>query len=261
MAGREDRGADGHEGFDAVVGPYARTRPGYPPEALDWLAAQAAIAPGARVLDLAAGTGKLTSSLVARGYAVTAVEPLPGMREQLAATVPGAAVLAGRAEQIPLADRSVDVVCVAQAFHWFDPWQALDEIARVLVPSGSLALCWNLWDLSDDAQAALDAIVSPLETGRIRHLTTGNHPYGSWSGALAVDARLAPVARARFPHTVELDAEQAAERVASMSQVQSAPRDVRDAATAAAGELVSRMPGGRGSFRYQTEIDVWRRVD
>jgi SAM-dependent methyltransferase len=261
MIDRDGHRDEGAAAFDRAVGAYAATRPGYPEQALDHLVDEAALAPGSRVLDLAAGTGKLTASLVERGYVVTAVEPLPGMRARLTEDVPGARVLEGRAERIPLPDGSVDVVTVGQAFHWFEPEQALDEIARVLVPSGSLALCWNLWDLSDDAQAALDAIVSPLETGRIRHLTTGNHPYGSWSGALAVDARLAPVARARFPHTVELDAEQAAERVASMSQVQSAPRDVRDAATAAAGELVSRMPSGRGSFRYQTEIDVWRRVD
>ncbi|MEO9176129.1 MAG: methyltransferase domain-containing protein, partial [Gaiellales bacterium] len=184
----------------------------------------------------------------------------PGMRAELARAVPGAAVLAGRAEQIPLEDRSVDLVCVGPAFHWFDPQQALEEIVRVLVPAGSLALCWNLWDLSDDTQATLDAIVAPLETGRIRHLTTGNHPYGSWSDALADDARLTPVGRARFPHTVELDATQAAERVASMSQVQSATPDARAAAIAATGELVRQMPGGRGSFRYQTEIDVWRRI-
>ncbi|MEO9174075.1 MAG: hypothetical protein ABI317_01090, partial [Gaiellales bacterium] len=101
MAAGAHTGDDGHEGFDAVVGPYARTRPGYPSDALDWLVAQAAIGPGARVLDLAAGTGKLTGPLVARGYAVTAVEPLPGMRAELARAVPGAAVLAGRAEQIP----------------------------------------------------------------------------------------------------------------------------------------------------------------
>jgi SAM-dependent methyltransferase len=250
---------DGQASFDAVVGPYSRTRPGYPDEALDWLAARAGLGPGSRVLDLAAGTGKLTASLVARGYEVTAVEPLPGMRAQLARDVPAARVLAGRAEQIPLGDRSIDVVCVGQAFHWFEPQPALDEIVRVLAPAGSLALCWNLWDLADPAQAALDRIVAPLETGRIRHLTTGNHPYGSWSEVLAADERLEAVATARFAHSVELDAAAAAERVASMSQVESAPERERVATIAAARELVQEMPSGRGVFRYQTEIDIRRR--
>jgi SAM-dependent methyltransferase len=260
MGADQAAGDDGHEGFDAFVGPYARTRPGYPEEALDWLAVHVSLGPGSRVLDLAAGTGKLTVSLVARGGTVTAVEPLPGMRAQLARDVPGARALAGRAEEIPLGDGTFDVVCVGQAFHWFEPQQAADEIVRVLAPGGALALCWNLWDLDDPAQAALDAIVDPLETGRIRHLTTGNHPYGAWPRVLAADSRLVQVACERFPHTVELDAAKAADRVASMSQVQSAPERERVAAIAAAGNLVRRMPGGRGRFRYQTEIDIRRRA-
>ncbi|HEY1479079.1 MAG TPA: class I SAM-dependent methyltransferase, partial [Gaiellales bacterium] len=208
---------------------------------------------------LAAGTGKLTASLVERGYRVTAVEPLPGMRAQLAHDLPGVDALDGRAEQIPLADGSVNLVCVAQAFHWFEPVPALDEIARVLLPGGRLALLWNLWDLDDPPQAALDAIVSPLETGRIRHLTTGNHPYGSWPGALADDVRFTSVATQRFAHTVELDADGATERVASMSQVQSAPAAERSTAIEAVRGLVAALPGGRAGFRFQTEVEIVRR--
>ena len=259
MQDHQGHRGDGADAFDRAVGAYATTRPGYPEEALDVLVREAALGPGARILDLAAGTGKLTASLVARGYPVFAVEPLPGMRERLAEEVPGAHVLEGRAEQIPLADGSVDAVTVGQAFHWFDPWPALDEIARVLSPGGSLALLWNLWDLDDPAQAALDALVEPLETGRIRHLTTGNHPYGSWPGALAADSRFTRGASARFAHEVTLDAGGAAARVASMSQVQSAPEDERAAVIEAARELVAGMPGARAAFRFQTEIDIRRR--
>jgi SAM-dependent methyltransferase len=190
---------------------------------------------------------------------VTAVEPLPGMRARLAEDVPGARVLEGRAERIPLPDGSVDVVTVGQAFHWFEPEQALDEIARVLAPGGSLALLWNLWDLDDPAQAALEQIVAPLETGCIRHITTGNHPYGRWPGALEADARFVARAPARFAHEVLLDAPGAAARVASMSQVQSAPANERVAAIEAARELVAGMPGARAAFRFQTEIDIRHR--
>jgi SAM-dependent methyltransferase len=242
--------------FDRVVGPYARTRPGYPEESLDWLAATAGLAPGSRVLDLGAGTGKLTASLADRGYVVVAVEPLPGMRAQLELDLPAVAALAGSAEQIPLADGSVDAVSVAQAFHWFEPRAALSEIARVLVPGGSFALVWNLWDVDDPPQAALDRIVSPLETGRIRHLTTANHPYGRWPAVLAVDVRFGDPRQARFSHTVELGADEVAERVASMSQVQSAPPAERDAAIARARELVAGMTAARATFRYTTEIEI-----
>ncbi len=153
----------------------------------------------------------------------------------------------------------MDAVTVGQAFHWFEPEQALDEIARVLVPGGSLALLWNLWDLDDPSQAALDRIVTPLETGRIRHLTTGNHPCGHWSGALAGDLRFDSGTSAWFAHEVVLDAAGVAARVASMSQVQSAAANERAAAIEAARELVAEMPGARAAFRFQTEIDIRRR--
>jgi SAM-dependent methyltransferase len=129
--------------FGGVAEQYERARPGYPADAVDWLVRDAQ-----RVVDLAAGTGKLTRQLVARGLDVTAVEPSPGMLEQLRAAVPAAQVLEGRAEEIPMPDESADAVVVAQAFHWFDAPIALREIARVLRPGGALGLVWN--DRDDD---------------------------------------------------------------------------------------------------------------
>lgn len=118
--------------FTHAAGEYAAVRPGYPDEAVDLL-----LPPGARdVLDLAAGTGKLTAALVARGVRVVAVEPADGMREQLRASLPDVEVHAGTAEAIPLPDASVDVVTVAQAWHWFDEPAAAAEVARVLRPGG-----------------------------------------------------------------------------------------------------------------------------
>jgi SAM-dependent methyltransferase len=248
-----------HVVFDRVAAEYARARPDYPDEGLDWLLARTGLRAGDRVLDLAAGTGKLTRSLQARGLRVVAVEPLPAMRAQLALALPEVPVLDGSAERIPLEAGSLDAVLVGQAFHWFEPFAALDEIARVLRPGGWLALLWNLWDLGDPAQAALDRIVAPLARGRIRNLTTGSHPYGAWPAALARDLRFAAPQQTRVPHTVELDARAAGERVASISQVQSAPEVERDRAIERARALVASMPGGRASFRYQTEIDIRRR--
>ena len=120
--------------FGSVAEVYREARPGYPPAAVEWALEHA---PGRDVLDLAAGTGKLTEVIAAAGARVIAVEPLEGMRRELAATVPDATLLSGAAEQIPLADGAVDAVLVGQAFHWFDQPRALDEMARVLRPGAS----------------------------------------------------------------------------------------------------------------------------
>lgn len=125
--------------FDLVADEYERTRPTYPPELLELLP----LGRDVSVLDLGAGTGKLTRALVERYAHVTAVEPLANMRAVLERVVPGATALPGSAERIPLDDRSVDGVFAAQAFHWFDKALALPEIARVLRPRGVLALIWN----------------------------------------------------------------------------------------------------------------------
>jgi SAM-dependent methyltransferase len=128
--------------FGSEAAAYERGRPSYPPEAIDWL-----LPPGARdVLDLGAGTGKLTTRLVERGLDVVAVDPLAEMLELLSSALPDTPALLGTAEQIPLPDNSVDAVLVAQAWHWFDPQQAVAEVARVLRPGGRLGLVWNTRD-------------------------------------------------------------------------------------------------------------------
>lgn len=133
-------------GFDNTARDYERARPSYPAEAVALIVGRGQIGPGRAVLDLAAGTGKLTRLLVPTGASVVAVEPVPGMREQLVRLSPQLDVRDGVAEHVPLADASVDVVTVAQAFHWFDPPKALAEIGRVLRPGGRLFLIWNTRD-------------------------------------------------------------------------------------------------------------------
>jgi SAM-dependent methyltransferase len=128
--------------FGAAADAYERGRPGYPEAAIDWLLP----AGPRRVLDLAAGTGKLTRQLTARGLDVIAVDPSEGMLEQLRAAVPGVPALVGTAERIPLEDGAVDSVLVAQAWHWVDPEPASVEVARVLAPGGRLGLVWNARD-------------------------------------------------------------------------------------------------------------------
>lgn len=129
--------------FGSVAADYERARPSYPPAAVDLLRRHLGIRPGTRVLDLAAGTGKLTRLLAGTGADVVAVEPVEGMREQLAQAVPEVEILDGTAESIPLPDGSVDAVTVAQAFHWFRFEEALAEIRRVLRPGCGLAIVFN----------------------------------------------------------------------------------------------------------------------
>ncbi|NLT55795.1 MAG: methyltransferase domain-containing protein [Actinomycetales bacterium] len=141
--------------FGAVAATYERGRPPYPLTAVDWLLQGSA----RRVVDLGAGTGKLTRLLRYRGIDVIAVEPAEGMRRQLAASVPGVPILAGTAESIPLAPGSVDAVLVAQAWHWVDPARAVPEVIRVLRPGGWIGLVWNVRDARVPWVAALDRIL------------------------------------------------------------------------------------------------------
>jgi SAM-dependent methyltransferase len=124
---------------------YDRVRPEYPPAAVDLVVSRLGLGPEAVVLDLGAGTGKLTRPLVERFPRVIAVEPDPGMRAVLTRATEAYRVLDGKAEAIPLDDASVDAVLVGEAFHWFDTEPALGEIARVLRPCGGLGLIWKHW--------------------------------------------------------------------------------------------------------------------
>jgi SAM-dependent methyltransferase len=128
--------------FAAVSEAYDRARPSYPAEAAAWLVGHQR----STVVELGAGTGKLTELLVAAGHDVIATDPLAEMLVHLKARVPGARTAVATAEQIPVSSCSADVVVCAQSFHWFDHEVALPEIARVLRPGGVLALVWNTRD-------------------------------------------------------------------------------------------------------------------
>ncbi|HEX6570217.1 MAG TPA: methyltransferase domain-containing protein, partial [Acidimicrobiales bacterium] len=138
------------QGFAQNTAAYEAARPSYPAEAVAYIVGHGQVGPGRRVLDLAAGTGKLTRLLVPTGAEVVAVEPVAAMRERLRELLPGVDVRDGTAEAMPLADRSVDVITAAQAFHWFDPTLALAEMHRVLRRHGHLFLTWNIRDRSHD---------------------------------------------------------------------------------------------------------------
>ncbi|HEY0805070.1 MAG TPA: class I SAM-dependent methyltransferase [Pseudonocardiaceae bacterium] len=132
--------------FGSQAAAYAKYRPDYPRDLLDWALAPVRSVPGLRVLDVGAGTGKLTGGLLALGVDVVAVEPDPAMLAELTTRFPDVATLLGTAEDIPLPDASVNAVFAGQALHWFDLDRALPEFRRVLRPGGFAVAVWNTYD-------------------------------------------------------------------------------------------------------------------
>ena len=185
--------------FGPVAAVYERGRPPYPEEALDWLLP----AGRPKVLDLGAGTGKLTRQVRARGLEVTAVDPSEGMLAELRKVLPGVPALPGTAESIPVPDHSADVVLCAQAWHWVDPERAVPEVARVLSPGGRLGLIWNLRDESVEWVDRLGTLIGSREEMRRTDL---GPPFG-------------PVELRTFAWSNPMDADRLVDLVASRSYV------------------------------------------
>jgi SAM-dependent methyltransferase len=222
-------------GFGRAAEAYERGRPDYPAEAIAWLRDRLDLGPGRTVVDLAAGTGKLTRLLVPSGARVVAVEPVAAMREALVAAVPGVEVVEGTAESMPLPDGHADAVTVAQAFHWFSTGEALAEIHRVLRPGGGLALVWNRRDLDDRLQVALDSIIS-------RHRgDVPTHASGRWKAAFEADDLFGPLEEHLLPHHQELDRQGVVDRVMSTSVMAALPDAERQQAVAELEDLARRQ--------------------
>ena len=151
--------SDRARSFESVAAEYERHRPGYPEDALRWAAEQLGLDPGARVLDIGAGTGKLTRRLVSLGFDVVAVEPGAPMLAQLCVAVPEAEAIEGPAEAIPLPDQSVEAGFAGQSYHWFDRERALPELHRVIKTGGGLVLLWNWWHERDPLQRELGELI------------------------------------------------------------------------------------------------------
>jgi SAM-dependent methyltransferase len=237
---------DASKGFSRVPRAYERGRPEYPPAAIDVLASE--LREGARVLDLAAGTGKLTRPLVAAGLEVIAVEPVAEMRAVLPDSV---RALDGTAEAIPLDDAAVDAVTVGQAFHWFDGDAALAEIHRVLKPGGLLALVWNDRVDEDPVNEAIEELLAPYRAG------TPAHRWKAWRAAFDRTRLFGPLEEHEFANEQRLDAAGLEARVGSISFIAAldAPERERvlERARALAGEGTVVVP-------YRTEVQLWRRT-
>lgn len=226
--------------FARVADSYERGRPSYPEEAVRWLVGDEP----RDVVDLGAGTGKLTRSLVALGHRVTAIEPLPEMLELLPAAAPGARPILGSAEVIPLPDEYADVVTAAQAFHWFDRSVALQEIARVLRPSGRLAIVWNTRDDREAWVARLSAIIGEESVKEEDVLP----------GAVAESRLFGPVETAEFRFEQRLERETMLDLVLSRSYCAKLPPAEREPVLAKVAALYDVVAGPDGvQLPYVTE--------
>ena len=209
------------KGFAAGADAYERGRPAYSTEAIDRLIAELGIGPGKRLLDLAAGTGKLTRQIAPSGAEIVAVEPIDEMRARLVASMPGIEAIAGTAEDIPLPNHSVDAVVVGQAFHWFDGIRAVSEIRRVLRPGGAVGMIWQARDPSLPWVQRLNELIDRIDDGHPRFRTE------AWRDAFDLTALFEPIEQATYGYVQRGDVETIVDRVASISYVAALPEAVR----------------------------------
>ncbi len=243
--------------FGAAAAAYAEHRPSYAHAAVSWALAPA---PGPRVLDLGAGTGKLTAALTGLGAEVTAVEPDPAMLTELRRALPAVRALAGRAEAIPLRDASVDAVLAGHALHWFDMTLAGPEIARVLSPGGILAGLWNVLDdrigwVAGFERVSGSAAIGPRDT------------LSSWRAATAgvhlpdadVVARFGSPEQAEFPHGQRRTADSLVATIATRAGLLVMPEPEQEATLRRIRSFLAGRPEtARGEFTLPMLTGVLR---
>ena len=227
---------------------YERARPEYPAEAVDWIAERLDLRPGRTVLDLGAGTGKLTRALLPTGARVIAVEPGDAMRAELERAVPSAVALRGSAEALPLGDDSVDAITVGQAFHWFRHDEAIPELHRVLRRGGPVALVWNSRDQEAPLHQEIGDLIAPF-------VPPDRPPPDQWPLALEKSPLFGPLEEQRFSFSQQLDADALAERIASVSFVAAASADGRRRLDVQLRGVAERL-GGSVEFSYVTVVYV-----
>ena len=203
------------------------------------------------MLEVGAGTGKLTSLLVPSGARVIAVEPVEAMRRRLAADLPAVEVLEGAAERLPLQDASVDAIVAAQAFHGFDGPRALAEFQRVMRPGATLALIWNVRDERLEWVRKMSALLERFEEG------TPRHHHGIWKECFR-DSAFEPLRLTTFPHVQRGSPEMVVDRVASISFIAALPETDRNRVLDEVRDILASSPetAGRSTvdLPYETRV-------
>jgi SAM-dependent methyltransferase len=248
---------DAARGFERAADAYERGRPEYPPAAVALVARALALAPGTRLLDVGAGTGKLSRLLAATtGARVVAVDPAAAMIRRAAG--PGVLPARALAEALPFGAGAFPSAAAASAFHWFDGPRALAELHRVLAPGGALALLWNRRDDAVEWVARLSEIVNRREAGAPRYRS------GAWRAAFERSPGLfAPVEEVHLRHVHVLPPEGVVDRIASVSFVAAMPEGERTAVLAEVRALLASHPdtAGRDEVRlaYRADVHVYAR--
>jgi SAM-dependent methyltransferase len=245
------------DAFGNTAREYELGRPEWPDELIDRVVGELELGPDATVLDLAAGTGKLTRSLVLRFARVIAVEPDDAMRGVLEEVVPGAEALAGRAEAIPLEANSVDAVFTAEAFHWFASPLTVAEITRVLRSGGGLAIFWNV-DFGEPEPAMGDAVEAALDEA----FALGGAPglpkvlSGAWRKPLEA-SDFGPLEEAEVEREIRRNREGWLANMLSVSSIAAQSEAER---AALATRLRDLVPEAEYRWRVRT-IAYWTRLD
>ncbi|MEO6857557.1 MAG: methyltransferase domain-containing protein [Solirubrobacteraceae bacterium] len=236
------------EHFAAVAQEYERGRPDYEPAVVGALTAELGVSPGGPILDLAAGTGKLTRALVGGGFDVTAVEPQASLRTILADRVGAERVQEGLAEAIPLPDDSVEAVTVADSFHWFDRPRALQEIGRVLGPGGGLALL----NTRPDWRSATwcDEFVRLLVEDRVEHPNFDGRPWREYVREAAGWGEPWEIRVTTYPLA---DTGRLLDQMASMSWIAAMPHEQRAERLGRAREL---LESGQTPERMPLHVEI-----
>ncbi|HUK93939.1 MAG TPA: class I SAM-dependent methyltransferase [Gaiellaceae bacterium] len=244
------------DAFGRAAREYELGRPEWPGEVLDRVVGEMGLGPEAAVLDLGAGTGKLTRGLVPRFARVIAVEPDEAMRAVLEDVVPDAESLPGNAEAIPLPDGEVDAVFSGEAFHWFATDTALAELARVLRPRGGLAILWNIFQgdmeppLSDEAEELLDEAFARGGVPGLHRVLSGR-----WREPFAGSA-FEDLHEEEFEYDLVIDREIWIARILSVSSMAVQPDESREALAQQLRELV---PPGEMKQRFRV-VAYWTRL-
>jgi SAM-dependent methyltransferase len=247
------------QGFGSEAEVYERSRPSYPRDAVAWLGDALGLAPAVRVIDLAAGTGKLTRLLLGTGAHVVAVEPVEGMWRVLTQVVPGVPVVAAPAEALPFPTGALDAITVAQAMHWFDADAAFGEFARVLRPGGRVGVIWNARDRSVDWVDQAWGIMDRVE----KRAPWRDHE--AWNESVLGDRPgFGPMHEATFRHEQTFTPEGVVERFRGVSHVATLPPAKRTAVLDEVRELLATHPdtGGRDELFVPYRVDAywWERT-
>ncbi|MBW3589332.1 MAG: class I SAM-dependent methyltransferase [Actinobacteria bacterium] len=204
------------QSFGEVADDYDRGRPGYSPEAIDFLTREFSITSQTNVLDVGAGTGKLTAQILSTGADVAALEPVEGMRRRLEENLPDVRIVGGSAESIMLANESIDIIVCGQSFHWFHTEKALRDFYRVLRPGGGLALLWNHREVSAGWTEEVTRIMDRHEPAA-RQLDAST----TWPNDFERVGLFSPLQKQQFEHSQVVDLKTLLAAVKSRSYIAS----------------------------------------